>query len=95
MEAFIEVVTPETRDQVNEVLSALRRDREKSRVMQPDGRYIRESGGEGSSSQEALYQYFSKIRLSPEDGASRRGGETARPRGRSFWEKLRAGLLGE
>ena len=63
VEAFIEVKTPETRQQINQILLALRNDREKSRVMQPDGSYVRESGGEGTSSQEALYRYFSQIRV--------------------------------
>ena len=63
VEAFIEVRTPETRQQINQILLALRNDREKSRVMQPDGSYVRESGGEGTSSQEALYRYFSQIRV--------------------------------
>ncbi len=67
VEAFIEVVTPETREQVNEILQAQRVDREKSRIMQPDGTYIRESGGEGTSSQEALYRYFSAIRVDHPD----------------------------
>ena len=65
VEAFIEVTTPETREQINEVLDALRRDREKSRFMQPDGSYLREPGGEGTSSQEALYRYFSTRMVSP------------------------------
>ena len=65
VEAFIEVITPDTREQVNQVLTALREDREKSRVMQSDGTYIREEGGEGTSSQEALYRYFSEIRVQP------------------------------
>ncbi len=64
VEAFIEVVTPDTRAQVNEVLTALRNDREKSRRMLSDGTYVRESGGEGTSSQEALYRFFSSIHYS-------------------------------
>jgi polyphosphate kinase len=63
VEAFIEGVTPETRAQINEILFALRNDREKSRTMQPDGSYIRRPGGDNTSSQEALYRYFSKIRV--------------------------------
>ncbi len=59
VEAFMEVKTPETRAQVMKILDAFRADREKSRIMQPDGTYLREPGGEGTSSQEALYQYFS------------------------------------
>ena len=64
VEAFIEIRTPDTREQIHEILNALREDREKSRTMQPDGSYIREPNGEGSSSQERLYQYFSKRRVS-------------------------------
>ena len=64
--AFIEVVTPDTRAQINTVLDALRNDREKSRRMLPDGSYVRELGGEGSSSQEALYRYFSACKVSPD-----------------------------
>ena len=63
VEAFIEVKTPETRAQVREILQAMREDREKSRVMQPDGTYLREAGGEGTSSQERLYHYFSAWRV--------------------------------
>ena len=32
--------------------------------MQSDGTYIREEGGEGTSSQEALYRYFSTRKVS-------------------------------
>ena len=64
VEAFIEVVTPDTRAQINEVLNALRSDREKSRRMLPDGTYVRDRGGEGTSSQEALYRYFSAWKVS-------------------------------
>ena len=66
VEAFIEVTTPETREQINEVLKALRVDREKSRRMLPDGSYVRDKGGEGTSSQEALYRYFSNYKVSLE-----------------------------
>ena len=64
VEAFIEAVTPDTREQLNVILDALRNDREKSWLMQPDGTYIREEGGEGTSSQEALYRYFSTRKVS-------------------------------
>ena len=64
VEAFVEIRTPDTREQIHEILNALREDREKSRTMQPDGSYIREPDGEGTSSQERLYQYFSKRRVS-------------------------------
>ena len=63
VEAFIEAVTPDTRKQLNVVLDALRRDKEKSRRMLSDGSYIREPGGEGTSSQEALYRYFSVYKV--------------------------------
>ena len=66
VEAFIEVVTPDTRAQINEILNALRSDREKSRRMLPDGTYVRDKGGEGTSSQEALYRYFSTWKVSME-----------------------------
>ena len=98
VEAFIEVKTPETREQVNMVLSCLRQDKEKSRTMQSDGRYLREEGGAGTSSQEALYQYFSKLRvaLEPEktDPAesmkpARRAPET---KAEPFWTRLRRGF---
>lgn len=71
VEAFIEVVTPDTREQINTVLDALRNDREKSRRMQSDGSYIREKGSEGTSSQEALYRYFSAYKVSAGDEAPR------------------------
>ena len=64
VEAFIEAVTPDTREQLNEILSALREDREKGWKMMPDGTYTREAGGEGTSSQEALYRYFSARKVS-------------------------------
>ena len=67
VEAFIEVKTPETRAQIDRILDALRSDREKSRTMQPDGSYLREEGGAGTSSQDALYRYFSGLRLSLAD----------------------------
>ena len=90
VEAFIEVTTPETRAQVNEVISALRRDREKSRTMQSDGRYIRETGGEGTSSQEALYNYFSAIRCQATDNSK----ASLAAQEESFWIKLRRSLFG-
>ena len=64
VEAFMEAVTPDTREQLNEILDALRNDREKSWRMLPDGTYVREEGGEGTSSQEALYRYFSTRKVS-------------------------------
>ena len=81
VEAFMEVVTPDTREQINTVLNALRADREKSRRMLPDGSYVREKGGEGTSSQEALYRYFSAVRVGvePEPVVVRAAPETNEP----------------
>ena len=59
MEAFIEAVTPDIREQLNTILDALRADHEKSWRMLPDGTYLLEDDEEGTSSQEALYRYFS------------------------------------
>ena len=53
--------------QINTLLDALRHDREKSRIMQSDGSYIREKGGKGTGSQEALYHYFSSRKVKPDD----------------------------
>ena len=64
VEAFIEAVTPDVREQLNEILSALRADREKGWLMQSDGSYIRDPEGGETSSQEALYRYFSERRVS-------------------------------
>ena len=63
VEAFMEAVTPDTRAQLNVILDALRNDREKGWIMHSDGTYTREEGGEGTSSQEALYRYFSAQRV--------------------------------
>ncbi|MBR3060611.1 MAG: polyphosphate kinase 1 [Oscillospiraceae bacterium] len=96
VEAFMEVRTPETREQVNMVLECLRRDREKSRTMQADGRYIREEGGAGTSSQEALYQYFSKYRVSlepePPAAESFKPGKQPPAKQEPFWNRLRRGF---
>ena len=64
VEAFIEAVTPDTREQLNVILDALRNDREKSWIMQTDGTYIKNDDGSGSSSQRALYLFFSKYKVS-------------------------------
>ena len=98
VEAFVEVKTPETREQVNMVLDCLRRDKEKSRTMQADGRYLREEGGAGTSSQEALYQYFSKLRvaLEQERPMAAESQKPARripePKQEPFWNRLRRGF---
>ena len=70
VEIFIEAVTPDTRKQLRRVLDALREDKEKSRRMLPDGSYVRDPGGEGTSSQEALYRYFSSLKVSADEPAS-------------------------
>ena len=68
VEAFIEVTSPDTREQIRRILDALRSDTEKSRTMQPDGSYLRESPSiPGSSSQERLYQYFSHLKVNTEE----------------------------
>ena len=64
VEAFIEAVTPDTRFQLNEILSALRNDREKAWQMQSDGTYVRDADGGDTSSQEALYRFFSARKAS-------------------------------
>ena len=78
VETLIEVVTPDTREQINTVLDALRNDREKSRIMKSDGSYVLEKCGKGTGSQEALYQYFSprKVKLddAPAEPAERKNG---------------------
>ena len=97
VEAFIEVVTPGTCEQINTVLSALRTDREKSRRMLSDGSYVRDSGGEGTSSQEALYRYFSNYKVSLADETpdapttrSRTAAPVKQSAQPSFWERLLA-----
>ena len=64
VEAFIEAVTPDTREQLNEILDALRADREKAWEMQSDGTYIHLDDEPGTSSQENLYRIFSEYRVS-------------------------------
>ena len=59
VEAFIEVRTPETREQVLEVMEAFRCDSERGRVMLADGSYTQEGRGvKGTDSQDRLYEYF-------------------------------------
>ncbi len=96
VEAFVEIRTPDTREQVNMVLECLRRDREKSRTMQPDGRYVRDEGGAGTSSQEALYQYFSRrqVTLEPPEVEKTLPEEPPQARRESIWDRLRRGIRG-
>ena len=77
VEAFMEAVTPDTREQLNVILDALRNDREKSWRMLPDGTYVREEDGEGTSSQEGLYRYFSARKVSLEEAIPEEKTETA------------------
>ena len=70
VEALIEAVTPDTRAQLNAVLDALRADREKAWMMHADGTYDRLEDGPGTSSQEALYRYFSALKVSQQEAAS-------------------------
>ncbi len=94
VEAFIEVVTPDTREQINQVLEALRQDREKASLMRPDGSYIRPAGGEGTSSQEALYRYFStrKVSLLDETPEQTRQKPDEKENQTSVWHAARSWL---
>ena len=93
----MEAVTPDTREQLNEILDALRRDKEKGWRMLPDATYIREDDGSESSSQEALYRFFSTRKVSlyepePEKTEIPIEEETAdsRPKGfRAWFRRLR------
>ena len=67
VEAFIEAVTPDTREQLNQILDAIREDKEKAWIMQPDGTYLLDESTEGTSSQEALYRIFSATKVSLAD----------------------------
>ena len=96
VEAFVEVTTPDTREQIRRILDALRNDREKSRTMQPDGSYIREENGAGTSSQEALYQYFSRRKVSlapPEPAPETRSAPAAAPAGAAAPEAPKPSFL--
>ncbi len=79
VEAFIEAVTPDIREQLNEILIALRNDREKSWRMQEDGKYLRDEDGGETSSQEALYRYFSTRRVSLKEEEPPKEAETEAP----------------
>ena len=93
VEAFIEVVSPDTREQINRVLQALREDREKASVMQPDGSYLRLEGGEGTSSQEALYRYFSARKVSLQEEKPEAAGKAEETRKRSSFREWLRNLL--
>ena len=78
VEIFTEVVTPDTREQVRQILTADRKDFTKGWVMQPDGSYARSPGEEDTSSQEALYRYFHGRRIEREAIAAKKPGFFAR-----------------
>lgn len=94
VEAFMEAVTPDTREQLNVILDALRHDREKGWQMLPDGTYALEPDGENNSSQEALYRYFSTRKVSlrepqPGDtGAHEKTGSEKKSNGRGWLRRL-------
>ncbi len=65
VEAFAEVVTPETKAQVLEVMEAFRQDDVKGWEMRPDGSYGKAEFPRGRDSQERLYAYFAARRVEP------------------------------
>ena len=85
VEAFMEAVTPDTREQLNVILDALRNDREKGWRMLSDGTYIREDDGSSSSSQEALYRYFSARKVSLHEPESEKLPEPPKPEAPRRW----------
>ena len=78
VEVFTEVVTPQTREQVRQILNAEREDATKGWLMQPDGTYARAPGEEDSSSQEALYRYFHDRKVEKEKITAKKTGFFAR-----------------
>ena len=78
VEAFIEVTTPDTREQIDVILDAFRNDFEKSRTMLSDGTYIREEPQEGTSCQEVLYRYFSTKKVETEAAPVKTAARTTR-----------------
>lgn len=69
IEAFTEVKTPETREEVLAILDSMRRDNCKAWLMQPDGSYVRaQPEGEAFVSQKNLHAYFAgrTVRKPPE-----------------------------
>ena len=92
VEAFIEAVTPDTREHLNRVLDALRNDREKASLMQPDGTYRRAGNEVGTSSQEALYRYFSAQKVSLAEPEPAPAAESGAPGESKIWRDARAWL---
>ncbi len=97
VEALIEAVTPDTREQLNTILDALRNDREKGWLMHSDGTYTRREDGSGTSSQEALYRIFSAYRVNRQeetDGKKTAGTPGAAPAPKKGLRGLLARLFG-
>ena len=65
VEAFIEVRSEDTRQQVLEVMDAFRRDDVKGWDMLADGSYVKSGDPQGADSQEKLARYFSRQRIEP------------------------------
>ena len=80
-EAFIEAVTPDTREQFNTLLDARRNDWEKSRIMQSDRSCVHVKGGRSTGSQEALYHYFSSRKVKPDHAPAEHAGQTQKHQG--------------
>ena len=78
VEAFIEVTTSDTREQIDVILDAFRHDSEKSRTMLSDGTYVREEPVEGTSCQEALYRYFSTKKVETDSAPAKTNTKTIR-----------------
>ena len=66
VECFVEAVTPDTREQLLEIMEAFRQDREEGWLMESSGGYVREKDGEGTSSQDRLYRYFTSLAVEAE-----------------------------
>ncbi|MBQ1848139.1 MAG: polyphosphate kinase 1 [Clostridia bacterium] len=89
VEAFIEVVTPDTREQVNRVLEALRADCENTSLMQPDGSYVRPAKEPGTDSQDVLYRYFSGRKVFLTDENAKKADKESEKSKKSFKEMIR------
>lgn len=79
VEVFAEITDADIRRQILEIMEAFRQDREKAWDMLPDGSYIRQPDGQGTSSQERLYRYFSSLSVEEDKRAKRKR------RGLFFW----------
>lgn len=88
IEAFTEVKTPETREEVLAILDSMRRDNCKAWLMQPDGGYVRaQPEGEPFVSQENLHAYFAgRTVRKPEPPAQQK--PPAPQKKLSWWRRL-------